>query len=130
MVTELWKLPEPSSARVRVDFSQPGGRTCLLTCLFEPDGSDGSRVTFEGVESYRATFDTACTVEMIRAAYDRIVDLGATSWLDEVAVRLSQRSADKSGLQHLMIYFDDGPCYEFVCRSFSAGPIAAASHTP
>jgi len=83
---------------------------------------------FAGVESYKATFYRACTVEM-RDAYDRVVDLGATAWLDEVSSELSQHGADRSGLQHLMIYFDDGPCYEFVCRSFSAEPITAAAHS-
>ena len=83
---------------------------------------------FDGVETYKATFDKACSPEMVRAAYDRVVDLGATSWLREVSSELARHNANISSLQHLMIYFDDGPCYEFVCRSFSAKP-ADASHT-
>ncbi len=119
MLTELWKLPEPSSGRVRVEFNQPGGRECFVDCLFDPDGRDTYRLRFEGVESYKATFFEACTIEM-GDAYDRVVDLGATPWLNEVSSELSRQGAANSGLQHLMIYFDDGPCYEFICRSFEA----------
>jgi len=129
MPTELFKLPFPSSGRSHEDFKEMGGHRCLLACHYSADGSDAVNLVFDGVESYKATFDKACTVEMIRAAYDRVVDLGATAWLDEVSSELSQHGADRSGLQHLMIYFDDGPCYEFVCRSFSAEPITAAAHS-
>ena len=116
-MTELWKLPGPSSGCAGVEFHQLGGRECLLSCIFDLDGSDTFHMTFAGVESYKATFYMACTIQM-RDAYDRIVELGPTPWLEEVSAQLSRSGEDNSGLQHLMIYFDDGPCYEFICRSF------------
>ena len=81
---------------------------------------DAVKLLFDGVEAYKATIYEACTDEMVCAAYDRVVDLGATPWLAEVTIELSHHGAVQSGLQHLMIYFDDGPCYEFICRSFEA----------
>ena len=63
----------------------------------------------------------------MRIAYDKIVDLGETSWLTEVKNQLRRYgdlvlSSPSHGpleqLAHLMINFDDGPCYEFICRSF------------
>ena len=104
-----------------------GGRRCLVACHYSADGSDAANLLFDGVEAYKATIHEACTGEMIRAAYDRVVDLGATPWLAEVAVELSHHGAEHSGLQHLMIYFDDGPCYEFICRSFEAGQIGESA---
>ena len=116
-MTELWKLPGPSSGRATVEFHQLGGRECLLICQFALDGSDDFQMTFAGVESYKATFYMACTSQMLEA-YDRISNVGTTPWLEEVSAQLSRSGEDSSGLQHLMIYFDDGPCYEFICRSF------------
>jgi hypothetical protein len=46
-----------------------------------------------------------------------LVDLGETEWLSEVAASLQQHHEDTTGLVHLMINFDDGPCYEVICRS-------------
>jgi nicotinamidase-related amidase len=50
--------------------------------------------------------------------YDRLSDLGRTQWLDGIRQQLSRFGDDVQALRHLMIYFDDGPCYEFICRSF------------
>lgn len=97
-----------------------------MDCVFDPDGRDTYRIHLQGVESYKATYLWACTVQMCDA-YDRVVDAGATTWLSEVSGELLKRGADVSGLQHLMIYFDDGPCYEFICRSFSAERIAGTA---
>jgi hypothetical protein len=75
---------------------------------------------FEGVEAFKCTHDTAFTLEMIETAYDRFADLGPTEWLTQIESQLVSSREDATGLRHLMIYFDDGPCYEFICRSFRA----------
>lgn len=72
---------------------------------------------FVGVESFKCTYDEACSLEMIEA-YGKIVDIGNSDWLDEIRQNLLNYEADSKGLKHLRIYFDDGPCYEFICRSF------------
>jgi hypothetical protein len=51
-------------------------------------------------------------------AYDRLIDRGVTAWLADVVANLGLYDQDASGLVHLMINFDDGPCYEFLCRGF------------
>jgi hypothetical protein len=55
---------------------------------------------------------------MITLAYDTLVDLGETEWLTHVREQLATDADDLSELRHLMIYFDDGPCFEFICKSF------------
>jgi hypothetical protein len=57
---------------------------------------------------------------MIEIAYDQVADLGSTEWLTQIESQLVRSHEDAIGLRHLMIYFDDGPCYEFICRSFRA----------
>lgn len=118
MGTQLWKLPYPSSARAKDESSQEGGRLCLVACLFDEDRTDGFEFAFEGVEAYMVTYYNACPGELSSEAYDRVLDLGVTPWLSEIASRLSTYGTDVKTLRHLMIYFDDGPCYEFLCRGF------------
>jgi hypothetical protein len=99
-------------------------RQCELSYYAESD--DGDRkiaVIFDGVEAYRCTYMTALRVEMIRIAYDQIARLGETDWLTEVRLPVeefhSRRRTAPPSLQHLMVCFDDGPCYEIICTGFT-----------
>jgi hypothetical protein len=118
----VWTLPFPSSGLSGVDFEKLPGRRCSLAC----DDGEGSaaRLVFEGVEAFKCTYHNACTLEMVET-YDKLADLGRTSWLDSVRRQLAGSGADVDSLRHLMIYFDDGPCYEFICRGFRVGEEAA-----
>src|ERR671939_1384407 len=116
----LWKLPVPSTALLRSPIFQVLlKRSCALCCEYEDD--DGYIVSlnllFEGVEAFKCTYYRACTAEMITTAYDKVVDVGATEWKAEIKESLIRSEQDITGLVHLMIYFDDGPCYEFICRN-------------
>ena len=111
----VWTLPFPSSGLSNVDFQKLAGRSCALAC----DDSENRpvRLVFNGVEAFKCTYHHACTLEMIET-YDSLTDLGQTQWLDSVQRQLSRSGESVQLLRHLMIYFDDGPCYEFICRGF------------
>jgi hypothetical protein len=118
----VWTLPFPSSGLSGVDFQKLAGRICALAC---DDGENSSvRLVFEGVEAFSCTYHHACAHEMVKT-YDKLTDLGRTQWLDSVRQQLSDFGEDLQSLRHLMIYFDDGPCYEFICRGFRVEEEAA-----
>ena len=84
------------------------------------DGEQSSEsLLFGGVESFRVTYHHACTLDMVDA-YDRVIELSQTSWLGEVRRQLQSAGDPSDGLRHLRFYLDDGPCYEFICRTFRA----------
>lgn len=92
------------------------GREIGIEYAYEDDaGERKETLVFEGVEAFRCRYLTALGAECLEA-YDAINDRGATPWLKEVKDAVDAHGADSSGLKHLMITFDDGPCYEFVCR--------------
>ena len=115
MAEELYKLPFPSSGLSGVSFCKLMGRTCSL--LLNDGENIPVRIVFEGVEAYQATYYRACTLEMIKA-YDKVCDVGRTKWLTEVQSQLERYDKSATELHHLRIYFDDGPCYEFICKAF------------
>lgn len=122
MVKVIWELPFPSSAvEGGVIFRELIRRACALECEFEDD--EGALIfftlTFDGVEAYKCTYK-ACSFNMVSDAYDQVVDLEQTDWLNHIKTQLTVNSDSRSidDLKHLMIYFDDGPCYEFICRTF------------
>jgi hypothetical protein len=123
MTKTLWTLPYPSSWGGDNHVSHLGRRNLAL--MIEGDDVTGDlQIVFEQVEAYKCTFLFAMTSEM-NIAYDKLVDLGETSWLTEARDRmlecgegLSAPSGPPDQLLHLMFTFDDGPCYEFLCQKF------------
>jgi hypothetical protein len=119
--TVLWTLPVPSTALLGAGpvFEIRAKRDVAIRFAYEAE--DDSRreeaVVFQGVEAFKCTYYRARDASM-REAYDRLVDRGPTSWLAEVSANLKQNGGQADGLVHVMINFDDGPCYEVVCRSF------------
>jgi len=120
-----WKLPVPSTSFVAGPTFQPGG-TSILRWTYESDsefvavpfgGIIEQSLNFGGVVGYRCTYDVLCEVELITLAYDRLIDLGETNW--PVTLRAGSERAHFGGgklLKHVAIFFDQGPCYEFVCE--------------
>lgn len=125
MVGTLWEMPVPASALTRgPSFSELPRRQCELA--FHVETSDGSEervvLIFEGVEAYKCTYMMSLDVRMIEWAYGKIAHLRDAPWFEDVRTSYTRycQNAQKEALdlQHLMICFDDGPCYEFVCGGF------------
>jgi hypothetical protein len=121
----LWTLPVPPTGLTKGPaFAALPKRQCELSFHIEGEGGGEKRVAlmFEDVEAYKCTYMTSMKVEMINTAYGKLVKLGMTPWLAEVSERYKDyyRAArqPQKELQHLMICFDDGPCYEFICAGF------------
>jgi hypothetical protein len=119
MYKKLYELPVPSTALLKEPLLQfLPMRTCVLVCEYENDhdGVSSLRIIFDGIEALKSTYLYACPIELIRAAYDKVIDLGATQWFSEITERLSGTFTALPELHHLAIFFDDGPCYEFICK--------------
>jgi hypothetical protein len=122
MTQTLWTLPVPSTALLHgCVFEKLPRRACALLCEYEDDSDNivSLKLLFDGVEAFKCTYQGACTPEMIRSAYDKVVEVGASEWLSAVKDQLIDFGAQNvEQLRHLAIYLDDGPCYEFICRTF------------
>lgn len=126
MAKTLWQIPVPSTALLDGGpvFEKRPRRALALRMSYETD--EGERVValvFEGVEAFKVAYDRARGDWMLEA-YDRLVDLGQTAWLAETSGNLRHHGEDTDGLRHLMINFDDGPCYEVICRSHRLEPVS------
>ena len=121
MSKSLWELPVPSTALLEggAVFEKRLGREVALRFAYEAEDEARreSAVVFEGVEAFKCTYYRAGDESMLEA-YDRLLDRGSTVWLNELKGNLQRRGGRSDELVHLMINFDDGPCYEVVCRSF------------
>jgi hypothetical protein len=129
MPETLWELPVPATQIQWPNFIERPRRECELSLETDEELGVSQRfyIRFEGVEVYRCTYMTSMTAEMIEAAYGKLVQLGMTQWLTEVLKTYRDYCAHANvaakELQHVMICFDDGPCYEVIC----AGVVLPAS---
>ncbi|WP_223963798.1 hypothetical protein [Paraburkholderia sabiae] len=118
---EHWQLPVAASALLHSpEFVVLQRRVCELRLLVECDDGAANEIAlqFAGVECYKCTFMTSCTAAMFNLAYGKLVSLDSV-WLDEIRSTGKKDKATVDSLKHLMITFDDGPCYEIICRSWS-----------
>ena len=120
MRTTLWKLPVPSTALLGggPSFEKRLGREVAIRLSYETEeGVRAIALVFKGVEAFKCTYFRACDASMLDA-YDRLVDRGGTAWLDELRANLGRNGGTTDRLVHMMIMFDDGPCYELICGEF------------
>ena len=124
----VWKLPCPASAVIRGPdlFFEPR-RLCRVS--FSVEGADGAEewihILFHGVEASKCTFLTALgSVDrrLRTESYGALLSVASSDWLSAVTASHvayhNQARTPAQPLEHFMICFDDGPCYEFVAAKF------------
>ncbi len=87
MPTELWKLPVPATALVKgPEFNVLAKRQCEISFHIEGNGTELIKISllFDGVEAFKCTYLTSSSAEMFKAAYAKLVRLGAAPWLSEL----------------------------------------------
>jgi len=109
----LARLGFPSSQRVDDRFERLP-RRCHVVAVRDSDSDQVELFTFNDVEAVRITYHSACSEDMM-LAYDQLVEIYDSEWL--TGVKKEFEPLDATGLRHLRLYLDDGPCYEFLCRS-------------
>lgn len=119
----LWTLLVPSSGLEKGPALEVWRRRCTINCEYEKDDGDTGtiRLLFQDVQAFKCTYLFGVEAEFITLAYDKVVDVGESDWLKTLKENVaSYPDTSPEELRHLIIFFDDGPGYEFVCRSFEA----------
>jgi len=124
----LWKLPVPSTAIIRGPFFKVlPKRQCEISFSTEAEngGEQMTTLLFEGVEAFKCTYLTSLGSidhQLFREAYANLISLEDSLSLAEVRRSYRQYHArmpvPAKEPQHLMMCFDDGPCYEIICQDF------------
>jgi hypothetical protein len=117
----VWESPSPSSGFLRgVSLQTRPRREIVLSFEFEDAEAKMSKMelSFKGVVHYRTTYLPALSAEMINQAYDRLVEFPESIELNEV-VSATKANGDGSDYHHYRVCFDDGPCFDFICQTFS-----------
>lgn len=113
-----WRSQNSASARNGSRLHPLRGKECALEVIVSEKTLE--RILFSGVEAYKVSYMFTAMLPDEVDAYDRLVDLGKTEWLEAVIQSLKRHGTDTTELRHLAIELDDGPTYEVLCRGFHA----------
>jgi hypothetical protein len=121
MSSIIWRSPVPSSGFLRgprVEL-RPGREIAIKFEFEDGEQTRSVELVFRGVVHYRTTYLPALEANMIRDAYDRVLDMGNSPELEKIAsaMRANQRRSD---VRHFRLCFDDGPAFDFIASSFKA----------
>jgi hypothetical protein len=129
MNKKLWEMPIPPTAVYQGPFFRVlDRRQCEISFVAESEDSSKLETTallFYGVETFKCTYlySLGSIDRGLRSeAYGNLISIQPSDWLEIVKNnyrdrRKSTGDADPE-LQHMMIVFDDGPCFELICQGF------------
>lgn len=130
MSKQLWKLPVPATAIIQGPFFKVlEKRQCEITFSIEAEdgGEQKEGLIFEGVQAFKCTCLASLgsiDQQLFKQAYANLICLEGDPWFAGVERAYKEYHAcmltRPKALQHLMICFDDGPCYEIICERFNA----------
>jgi hypothetical protein len=128
MIKILWKMPVAATAIIQGPFFKVLlKRRCEISFTIEAQngGEEEKALLFEGVETFRCTHLASLGSidhELFQQAYGTLISLEKSLWLDEIKKAYTEYHARMPTppklLHHLMICFDDGPCYEIIGEGF------------
>lgn len=123
LTSECYVLPEPSTSSetgVRLEF--PGGVLCLYFDYDKDGVIYNSGLRFEKVRAHSHVAEMHCSAWKIEKAYDKLVNITGSKWVEELNESTADDQRNSWVLNHYMIYFDSGGCYEIIADSWSILP--------
>lgn len=109
--------PPPSAYTESAVFTHPGG-DAELRCVYERGGSMYSGgILFHRVRAYRFRAESHCTVWFIDGAYDTLVEVSPSEWVDGLAATAAVSYASAWTIRHFLIYVDGAGAYEVAAES-------------
>ena len=79
-----------------------------------------SGIRFHRVLAIRTRAERCCTSWHIEGAYDTLVEVEESPWVEELRVDTAERWRNKWEMHHYMIYFDSAGCFELIASSWDA----------
>jgi len=116
-----FELPVPSTAvEGSIEFLDKGAQVTLVAHFKEGQLRRRTELSFSKVRAYRHRAEAHCTAGHIEGAYDTLVEVTDSDWVNELRRDTAERLRDKWVMRHFMIYFDSSGCYEIVANDWSA----------
>lgn len=77
-------------------------------------------IKFDKVLTVRIRSERCCTAWHIEGAYDVLVEVEGSSWVEELRGDTAAQWRNKWAMHHYMIYLDSAGCFEVIADSWEA----------
>lgn len=77
-----------------------------------------SGIRFNGVLAIRTRAERCCTSWHVEGAYDTLVEVDGSSWVEEMRADTTERWRNEWETHHYMIYLDSAGCFEAIAASW------------
>jgi hypothetical protein len=77
-----------------------------------------SGIRFNRVSATRTLAERCCTAWHIEGAYDTLVEIERSPWLEDISSNTQKMWRDKWEMHHFMIYLDSAGCFETIADSW------------
>ena len=124
----LHTIAVPSTSFITEAYWDGGGMSPAIRFGYKKDGiAFRSGIEFHRVLAMRKRAERCCTAWHIEGAYDTLVEVEGSPWVQEMRADTNAQWRDKCETHHYMIYLDSVGCFEAIAESWVALPEESAA---
>lgn len=117
----LHRVPIPSTSFTTEAYFDGQGTTPSIRFGYEKDGvMHQGGIKFSKVAAVRIRAERCCKSWHIEDAYDTLVEIEGSLWVDEIRADTQEMWRSKWQMHHYMIYLDSVGCFEVIAESWAA----------
>jgi len=117
----LHTVPVPSTSFTTEAYFDGRGITPSIRFGYEKDGATyQGGIKFSKVAAVRKRAERCCKSWHIEGAYDTLVEVEGSPWVEEIRVDTQEQWRDRWQMHHYMIYLDSVGCFEVIAESWAA----------
>jgi len=121
----LYQVPVASTDFVADAYYEQGHPTAIRY-YYRRDGANyRSGIQFTRVRSTRTRAESSCTAWHVEGAYDTLVEVVNSTWVQELQLETSETQASMGEhwkMHHYMLYLDSVGCFEIIAETWEALP--------
>ena len=116
----LHTVPVPSTSFTTEAYFDGQGITPSIRFGYEKDGvTHQGGIKFSKVAAVRKRAERCCKSWHIDGAYDTLVEVEDSPWVEEIRADTQEQWRDKWQMHHYMIYLDSVGCFELIAESWA-----------
>jgi hypothetical protein len=120
---QLYTVPVPSTSFNSEAYFSGQGVAPAIRFGYRKDGvNHQGGISFTGVLAARERSERCCKVWHVEGAYDTLVEVDDSTWVEEMRADTQEQWRDKWEMHHYMIYLDSVGCFEIIAESWSVLP--------
>lgn len=119
----LHTVPVASTDFVTEAYWDGKGMSPAIRFSYKKDDAEyRTGIAFSRVLAFRKRAERCCKAWHIEGAYDTLVEVEDSSWVEEMRADTNEHWRNKWAMHHYMIYLDSVGCFEAIAESWRALP--------